>query len=172
MKKTRAEILGENIAKARRAKKLSRKDVAEMLGVSVQSFGAYERGLQFPTLEKLFRLADFLEVAIADLTGESTNFIDERIWHYRFERALNLSEKAFGNILPIEEDDDGHITIFSSSQVKFNPDDNTVSFGKPDAVRFRNQSDFVQTIELAEEKAAYEQTSLNKALRKMVFKEK
>lgn len=168
--KTRAQMFGQHLARIRKEKGYSRQQLADMLGVSVQSFGAYERGLQFPTLEKLFRLADFLKVAIADLTGESNNFIDEQILNYRFKRALMLAEK-FGAFSPIE-DDDGCITFFTSAKVQFNPDDNAVTFGTPDVIRFKNQMDFVKVMEQAEEKAAYEQIALNQAFRKIVFKEK
>ena len=54
--------IGERIQKARKAAKLSQKELGEKLGVSASMIGQYENNLRNPKTETLFRLAEALNV--------------------------------------------------------------------------------------------------------------
>lgn len=60
-----------NLLAARKSGKLKQTDVAEMLGVSVQSVWMWEKGRQFPAPEKLEKLAELLGL------GDGTWFIED-----------------------------------------------------------------------------------------------
>ena len=70
--------LGENIAKWRTAKSLSREELADTLSVSAETVTFWETGLAAPTIEHLIRLKEILGVQIDDLlcateTGSAIN---------------------------------------------------------------------------------------------------
>ena len=59
--------IGKNLAALRKHARYSRKDIANMLGVSEMTVGVYERGQKNPSIAKLIQLADFFAVSIDDL---------------------------------------------------------------------------------------------------------
>ena len=93
-KRTVAQVLGENLKRIRLEKGVSRKELAEKLGVSTSAVTKYENGVQAPLLEKVFLLAAILGVSITDLTGDNQNFIDNKIFEYRLQRAIKILQKA------------------------------------------------------------------------------
>lgn len=60
---------GERLQKARYKKKLSRKEIADRLGMTEGGYGFYERGERELSLFKVYRLAKFLEVSADWLLG-------------------------------------------------------------------------------------------------------
>lgn len=98
-KKTVAQILGENLKRIRLANGVSRKELAEKLGVSQTTIASYENGIKTPMLEKVFLLAEILRVSVVSLTGEndfSDNVpnVDKKIFEYRLQRAIKILQKA------------------------------------------------------------------------------
>lgn len=58
----------------RKAKGLRQKDIAEILGVSPQSYGYYENGINKPDPDTLIKLANFFECSIDFLLGREDDF--------------------------------------------------------------------------------------------------
>lgn len=53
----------------RLSRKLSQKDVGEVLNISPQAYGHYERGLRTPSIDTLIKLSDFYSVPVDYLLG-------------------------------------------------------------------------------------------------------
>lgn len=64
---SRLELLGMNIKKYRKAKKLKQKDLALALDCSYEFICHIEHGDMSLSLKKLFQIADVLEVKMTDL---------------------------------------------------------------------------------------------------------
>ena len=60
---------GELLAELRLDKKMTQKDLANELYVSVGTISNYEKGVHFPDIEKLINLADFFHVTTDYLLG-------------------------------------------------------------------------------------------------------
>lgn len=66
---SRLLILGQNIKKFRKNKKLSQNKLAEILDFSREHLACIETGKEFISLRKLFLLADVLEVPMRELVN-------------------------------------------------------------------------------------------------------
>lgn len=66
---SRLEILGQNIAKYRREKKLSQEKLAEIVDLSREYITRVEKGQKNISLKKLFAIADALDVGFNQLTN-------------------------------------------------------------------------------------------------------
>lgn len=66
-----AEILGANLRRICEEKGVSRKQLAEAVGVTEVSICGYETGRKLPPLDKIFVMADFLKVSVTSLTGDN-----------------------------------------------------------------------------------------------------
>ena len=66
---SRLELLGQNIKKYRKAKKLKQRDLAVALDCTNEFISHVERGQMFICLKKLFQIADVLEVKMTDLVN-------------------------------------------------------------------------------------------------------
>ena len=53
----------------RLSEKLTQKQVAEEIGITYQSYQAYERGIALPALEKFLKLCAFFDVTPNDMLG-------------------------------------------------------------------------------------------------------
>ena len=60
---------GELLAELRLDRKMTQKDLAKMLFVSVGTISNYEKGVHFPDIEKLIDLTDFFHVTTDYLLG-------------------------------------------------------------------------------------------------------
>lgn len=72
------ESLGKRIRYKRRFKKLSQKDVAEAINVSVSFYGNIERGLRIPSIDTLVDIANFLGTSMDFLLAESVTVAGKR----------------------------------------------------------------------------------------------
>lgn len=68
------ENLGTKLKTARINSNLSRKQVAELIDVSVSTIGLYESGTRLPSLSILVKLAAHYKVSIDYLLDLNTNF--------------------------------------------------------------------------------------------------
>ena len=159
--KSRAQILGENLERIRKAKGYSRKQFAEMFGAGVDLIGLYENGKRLPPLDKIFRLANLLDVSITDLTGDNPNAEINK----RYQKALDIAELIF--IFEPKIDEDGRITVYSSTKTEYNTDGSVSHFHGYNAIAFKNKEDFINVMEQAERIALYK--SFNEAFRDIVF---
>lgn len=74
----RKELIAESISTFRKSNNLSMKEVAELIGISPQAYGAYERGRNEPPAEVLVRLSMLYDVPI-DVLVQRDNFNKERL---------------------------------------------------------------------------------------------
>ncbi len=58
----------------RKERNLRQRDVAEQVGVSAQSYGYYENGINKPDPDMLVKLADFFGCSLDYLVGRSDDF--------------------------------------------------------------------------------------------------
>jgi len=59
--------LGQNIKKLREKNAWTQEELAERAQLHISYIGQIERGLRYPSLRVLFKIADALEVKISDL---------------------------------------------------------------------------------------------------------
>lgn len=64
---SRLLLLGQNIKKYRKEKKLSQNKLAEMIDLSREHLACVETGKEYISLRKLFLIADILEVPLSEL---------------------------------------------------------------------------------------------------------
>ncbi len=57
--------------KLRISKALTITELSEYTGISITSLSAYERGLYTPSLENLWKLADFFQITLDRLVGRT-----------------------------------------------------------------------------------------------------
>lgn len=63
----RCVLLGQNIKKIREKKSWTQDKLSERADIHISYVGQIERGLRYPSLKILFKIADALEVKIIDL---------------------------------------------------------------------------------------------------------
>lgn len=74
-------MLGERIAKLRKAKGLSQYDLADRLGFSRGKLSNYEQGSRQPDYDTLKKIADFFEVSLDYLiTGNESSHSPDEMW--------------------------------------------------------------------------------------------
>ena len=66
--------IGKKIKAYRESKKMTQKEIAEVLGVEPATVSKYESGMLEPNLESLKRLSDVFEVYVDDLLNEEEEF--------------------------------------------------------------------------------------------------
>ena len=59
--------LSKNLRELRNETGLTQRDVAEKLGITYQSYQAYELGLTVPTLQNFIKLAKLFDVSLEEL---------------------------------------------------------------------------------------------------------
>ena len=70
------ERLGANIARRRKAMRLTQAQLAESLDVDTETLSRFERGKHLPSLLSLERLAGLLHATVADLLAEQPHGLD------------------------------------------------------------------------------------------------
>lgn len=158
--KSRAQILGENLRRIREEKGVSRKQLAEAIGITENMIGQYELGRKLPPLDKIFNLADSLDVAITDITGENKKAVDKKVFEYRLQRALNMAERGHYRI---EILDDGRVTINTPKRIEHN-DDGTIYFTLDTPYTFKDTVTFVEIMEAAERTALFFDVTFNEVI--------
>ena len=71
MDKELAESIGSIARKARKQKKLTQEDAAELIGVSAEFYARIERGHALPSIQTLTRISTALDVRADDLIGRT-----------------------------------------------------------------------------------------------------
>ncbi len=62
-----SKIFAENLKSERVAKNLTQKQLASSIGITTQSYQAYEAGLTLPTAENLLKLSLILDISLDEL---------------------------------------------------------------------------------------------------------
>ena len=175
--KTRAEILGANLRRIREEKGVSRKQLAEAVGVTEVSISGYENGHKLPPLDKIFIMADFLESSIISLTGDTgynPTFpnTDKSIFEYRFERAKEMLKyvDGFAELVgydALHKNDSGTVTIVVSKKITYK-DGMVTEAGGTHHITFKDEKVFTDFMERAADRALYRQIPFNQALIELV----
>lgn len=71
-----AILMGQRIRSARKSKAMSTEELAEKVGVAVESIGHVECGARKPSLTLLYNIAVVLDVSLDYLTGRTENTSD------------------------------------------------------------------------------------------------
>ena len=74
--KISAILMGQRVRSARKAKEMSTEELAEKVGVAVESIGHIECGARKPSLNLLYNIAEVLGVSLDYLTGRTENSSD------------------------------------------------------------------------------------------------
>lgn len=93
--------LSENLKRIRISKGLTQRDVAALLGCSVQSYAQYESGKRKPKIETLARFANALDISIADL---SPDLLDSEELQSFFALNQQLSETVQKNLYEAQQE--------------------------------------------------------------------
>lgn len=65
-------VFGEILKRLRQEKKLSQQELADLIGVHVRQISKYEMGTSLPTLERIRRMAETLDVSADELVFGSS----------------------------------------------------------------------------------------------------
>ena len=74
--------IGENIRHYRIQKELTQEELADFLGVSFQAVSKWERALAYPDIETIPIIANFFNITIDELMGNSHIRAEEQICKY------------------------------------------------------------------------------------------
>lgn len=154
-----AKTLGENLYRVRTAKGISRKELSKIVGVGVGIIGDYENGKVLAPLDKIFKIADFLQVSVASLTGENNfdstypeipnveKIVDDKIFEYRYKRALELTTDAKGTVREYR----GELIISIPNTFKHVEPDGKISAVTGDsAYKIKDKESFINIVEVVE----------------------
>ena len=167
--KTRAEILAANLKQIRTERGVSRKELAEAVGITQNLLGLYETARRVPPLDKIFSLADALQVPLTDIIGENAySDADRKISEYRLQQALNLAAAARCHSTKVHADG----TVSANLPIEFVPSGKSnmlIVKHRGEIMKFQTGEDFASFIEEAEFDAARGKLSLGKAIEKLAF---
>lgn len=68
-------IFGINLLEMRKQKKLSQKELSEIIGIAPVTISSYEKGAKLPSLDIALRIADFFKVSLDVLCGKEDSKI-------------------------------------------------------------------------------------------------
>lgn len=70
--------LSENLKTLRKDYGYTQKEIADKLGITYQSYQAYERGIAVPNLKNFIRLAEIYDVSMDFLIGKKDIWTEEK----------------------------------------------------------------------------------------------
>lgn len=174
-----AKQIGKNLQMLREKRGLTREQLAEVAGVNKTVIGRYETGILLAPLDRIFAIANFLEVPVTSLTGEGDTtmekIVESKILEYRLEHAYEQIEFFLDHPRNDERhfDENGNILIFVPNEIKY---EDGKAFYKVDSenvagveVAFRNAKSFVRAVESAEKIALQTQITFLSAFRRVLL---
>jgi len=93
--------LGNTITQERKAKGLTRDELAAQVGTSGAIIGRYERGEITPSVEVAAKIADALDVSLDYLVGNTTVLVKDKKMLYRLELLEKISGEDRETILRV-----------------------------------------------------------------------
>ena len=103
-------FLGENIQTIRKYKKMKQQELADAIGINMQSLSKIERGVNYPTFDTLEKIMDVLEVTPNELLSGEWKFVrqgEKEVCQFlRTEERLNaeLKHGHYDNFFDSEEE--------------------------------------------------------------------
>ncbi len=103
-------FLGENIQTIRKHRKMKQQELADAIGINMQSLSKIERGVNYPTFDTLEKIMDVLEVTPNELLSGEWKFVQqaekEVNQFLRTEERLNaeLKHGHYDNFFDSEEE--------------------------------------------------------------------
>ena len=103
-------FLGENIQTIRKHRKMKQQELADAIGINMQSLSKIERGVNYPTFDTLEKIMDVLEVTPNELLSGEWKFINhaekEVCQFLKTEERLNaeLKHGHYDNFFDSEEE--------------------------------------------------------------------
>ena len=70
-------FLGENIQTIRKHRKMKQQELADAIGINMQSLSKIERGVNYPTFDTLEKIMDVLEVTPNELLSGEWKFVQQ-----------------------------------------------------------------------------------------------
>ncbi|MFD1067643.1 helix-turn-helix domain-containing protein [Oceanobacillus locisalsi] len=95
------DIFSERIIDLRIEHGYSQEEIAKKLNVSASGYGYYEQGRNEPSLETLYKIADFFQVSIDYLLGKIDS--PQHTAYYSISDNLNLNEDEINAIERMKE---------------------------------------------------------------------
>lgn len=103
------QLLGENIQTIRKLKKITQQELADAIGINMQSLSKIERGVNFPTFETLEKITKTLDVTPNELLSgnlQSTSHIESDIMDFlKCEERLNVELEHGQYDNPLDKDE-------------------------------------------------------------------
>ncbi len=93
--------LGNTITQLRKAKEISRDDLAATVGTSGAIIGRYERGEITPSVEVAAKIAEALEVSLDYLVGNTSVLVKDKKMLYRLELLDKIADDDRDTILRV-----------------------------------------------------------------------
>ena len=96
-------MLGQNLQNLRKNNRISQKEMAEKLGVNVNTYANWENDRTQPSIEILIKIAQMLNISMDTLCG-----IQEKKEPYKVSRFVSdLSAACYSRVLRIEKNEKG-----------------------------------------------------------------
>lgn len=86
---------GNKLKQLRNGKKLTQKELGEVLGVTKSSICCYEKGTRTPTLENLLDISKFFGIKVETLFDNDNNIIEQTFKGKKYKMNLSDEEIAF-----------------------------------------------------------------------------
>lgn len=130
--------LSENLKRLRESKKVSKSDLARLLGIAPSAYSVYETGLKKvgdrePTLTNLIKLAAFFNVTVDELLNGNEYERCKTLWESVGFEVKNQSGKIFLKQLELPE----YLSQKNSQEI------NILAYASPPVV-FDNEGDFIK----------------------------
>ena len=81
--------MGSFISEMRKARKMTQKELAQALDITDKAVSKWERGLSYPDISLLSRLADLLGVTVSELLGGEKEDSEPAVQEERVEHVLD-----------------------------------------------------------------------------------
>ena len=154
---------GKNLEQRRKERGITRKDLAELIGIKETSYGAYCTGRNFPSIDKLIKLAITLDCSITELVGDNPNM--EYSPQSRIAHALKITMAAGFDFTDIDKKP---FTINLNSGDIFKSEKGLKTNITLEKLEFESIDDFGRIIEIIEMKAITENITFKDALQNLI----
>ena len=93
-----------NLLTLKKKKKITQREAAEVLGISLYSYGRYERGDREPNIEMLIKMANLFDTTVDYVIGNPANLKTNQMKEYEkelIEAAKGADERAITDAIAL-----------------------------------------------------------------------